>query len=99
MDLVLQDGVCMVLSGGEKENIARLRRLMFDLGIDGKVIFTGPLRTKEVVGLMNLTEVFVFPSLYEGFGLPPLEVMAGGTLVVTSNAGSLRRLWGTQLCW
>lgn len=88
------DDVCMVLGGGEKENITRLKKLAVDLGIDGKVIFTGMLRTEELAGLMNLAEVFVFPSLYEGFGLPPLEAMACGTPVVTSNVSSLPEVVG-----
>jgi glycosyltransferase involved in cell wall biosynthesis len=44
--------------------------------------------------LYHLASVFVFPSLYEGFGLPPLEAMACGTPVVTSNASSLPEVVG-----
>jgi glycosyltransferase involved in cell wall biosynthesis len=47
-----------------------------------------------VVELMNFCEVFVFPSLYEGFGLPPLEAMACGAPVITSNASSLPEVVG-----
>jgi glycosyltransferase involved in cell wall biosynthesis len=46
-----------------------------------------PVDTLSV--LYRLAKVFVFPSLYEGFGLPPLEAMASGTPVVTSNVSSL----------
>jgi glycosyltransferase involved in cell wall biosynthesis len=88
------EDVCMVLGGGEKENITRLKKLALELGIDGNVIFTGMLSAEELTGLMNLADVFVFPSLYEGFGLPPLEAMACGTPVVTSNAGSLPEVVG-----
>jgi glycosyltransferase involved in cell wall biosynthesis len=45
--------------------------------------------------LYRLAAVFVFPSLYEGFGLPPLEAMASGTPVVTSNVSSLPEVVGT----
>jgi glycosyltransferase involved in cell wall biosynthesis len=44
--------------------------------------------------LYRLASVFVFPSLYEGFGLPPLEAMASGTPVVTSNVSSLPEVTG-----
>jgi glycosyltransferase involved in cell wall biosynthesis len=44
--------------------------------------------------LYRLAGVFVFPSLYEGFGLPPLEAMASGTPVVTSNESSLPEVAG-----
>jgi glycosyltransferase involved in cell wall biosynthesis len=44
--------------------------------------------------LYRLAGVFVFPSLYEGFGLPPLEAMASGTPVVTSNVSSLPEVAG-----
>ncbi len=51
-----------------------------------------PLDTLAV--LYRLASVFVFPSLYEGFGLPPLEAMASGTPVVTSNVSSLPEVVG-----
>ena len=44
--------------------------------------------------MYRLATVFVFPSLYEGFGLPPLEAMASGTPVVTSNRSSLPEVVG-----
>src|SRR5687768_5904463 len=44
--------------------------------------------------LYRLAGVFVFPSLYEGFGLPPLEAMASGTPVITSNVSSLPEVVG-----
>jgi glycosyltransferase involved in cell wall biosynthesis len=44
--------------------------------------------------MYRLASVFVFPSLYEGFGLPPLEAMASGTPVVTSNVSSLPEVAG-----
>jgi glycosyltransferase involved in cell wall biosynthesis len=50
---------------------------------------------EETLAVMyRLASVFVFPSLYEGFGLPPLEAMASGTPVVTSNVSSLPEVAG-----
>jgi glycosyltransferase involved in cell wall biosynthesis len=48
----------------------------------------------DLPALYNLADVFVFPSFYEGFGLPPLEAMACGTPVVCSNAASLPEVVG-----
>lgn len=58
------------------------------------VIFTGFVPRADLCLLYNLAEVFVYPSLYEGFGLPPLEAMACGTPTVTSNTSSLPEVVG-----
>ncbi len=54
-----------------------------------EVIFTGYVPDEDLPAIYNLAGLFVFPSIYEGFGLPPLEAMACGLPVITSNAGSL----------
>jgi glycosyltransferase involved in cell wall biosynthesis len=59
-----------------------------------RVIFTGPVTDSDLAVLYNGCELFVFPSLYEGFGLPPLEAMACGAPVVCSNASSLPEVVG-----
>jgi glycosyltransferase involved in cell wall biosynthesis len=51
--------------------------------------FAGYLRDDELPGLYAAARVFAYPSLYEGFGIPPLEAMACGTPVVASTAGAL----------
>jgi glycosyltransferase involved in cell wall biosynthesis len=84
----------LVIGGGESRNLPILKRLTKSLGLEDSVVFTGNLSDREVIALMNAADVFVFPSLFEGFGLPPLEAMACGTPVVTSNAGSLPEVVG-----
>lgn len=64
------------------------------LGIGEKVILTGTISQEELVDMYNLADVFVFPSLYEGFGIPPLEAMACGTPVICSNTSSLPEVVG-----
>jgi glycosyltransferase involved in cell wall biosynthesis len=54
-----------------------------------RVIFTGKLSDEEIIELYNKSEFFVFPSLYEGFGFPPLEAMACGCPVIVSYISSL----------
>lgn len=56
--------------------------------------YTGYIIDEDLVALYNGAEVFVYPSLYEGFGLPPLEAMACGTPVVTSNITSIPEIIG-----
>jgi len=63
-------------------------------GLEDKVHFTGYLKDEDLPALYSAAEVFVFPSLYEGFGLPPLEAMACGTPVVASNVSSLPEVLG-----
>ncbi len=58
------------------------------------VRFLGFVPIETLVVLYRLADVFVFPSLYEGFGLPPLEAMASGAPVVTSNVSSLPEVVG-----
>ena len=59
------------------------------LDLKDKIIFTDYIPEKDLIYLYNLSEVFVYPSLYEGFGLPVLEAMACGCPVITSNLSSL----------
>jgi glycosyltransferase involved in cell wall biosynthesis len=58
------------------------------------VIFTGYVPETDLPALYSGADLFVFPSLYEGFGLPPLEAMACGTPVVCSNSSSLPEVVG-----
>jgi len=60
-----------------------------ELGLEGQVVFPGYIPVSELPLWYNAAELFVYPSLYEGFGLPPLEAMACGTPVITANTSSL----------
>jgi glycosyltransferase involved in cell wall biosynthesis len=64
------------------------------LGLEQRVTLTGYLPDDDLPALINCAEVFAFPSIFEGFGLPPLEAMAGGIPVVCSNASSLPEVVG-----
>ncbi len=58
-------------------------------GYADELIFTGYVPDEDLVALYNAADLFVYPPIFEGFGLPPLEAMACGTPVVTSNTSSL----------
>ena len=64
------------------------------LGLSDEVHFVGYVSAEDLPGWYNAARLFVYPSLYEGFGLPPLEAMACGTPVVASNASSLPEVVG-----
>jgi glycosyltransferase involved in cell wall biosynthesis len=62
--------------------------------VPGKVVLTGFVSDEELVGVLAGARCFLYPSLHEGFGFPPLEAMACGTPVVTSAASSLPEVVG-----
>ena len=64
------------------------------LGLQHRVMFLDYVRADELPSLYAGADIFVFPSLYEGFGLPPLEAMACGTPVIVSNVSSLPEVVG-----
>lgn len=66
------------------------------LNLTNDTVFTGMVDEKELVDLYSGAQVYVFPSLYEGFGLPPLEAMQCGTPVATSNTSSMPEICGEQ---
>src|SRR5262249_31775293 len=79
----------LVMIGDEISKYSVLRRTVHRLQLHKYVRFLGYLPEETLAVMYRLAGVFVFPSLYEGFGLPPLEAMASGTPVVTSNVSSL----------
>ena len=71
-----------------------LRRTVEGAGVRQDVRFFGFVPDRTLAALYRMASVFAFPSLYEGFGLPPLEAMACGTPVVTSRISSLPEVVG-----
>jgi glycosyltransferase involved in cell wall biosynthesis len=88
------DHLKLVLIGDEISRYASLRRAVHRHQLHKYVRFLGYLPEETLAVMYRLAGVFVFPSLYEGFGLPPLEAMASGTPVVTSNVSSLPEVAG-----
>ncbi len=84
----------LVLVGARGWMYAQVDRVVEEEGIGNDVIFTGYAPQDELASWYRAADLFVYPSLYEGFGLPPLEAMACGTPVITSNAASLPEVVG-----
>ena len=89
-----EDRSLLVLPGYPTAHEAELRERAASAGVAGDVRFPAWVSADEVEGLWALAEAFVFPSLYEGFGLPVLEAMARGVPVACSNASSLPEVAG-----
>ncbi|BBQ83222.1 TPA: glycosyltransferase family 4 protein [Kluyvera ascorbata] len=80
------------VNSAEKQQIIDLAK---DNGVvESSLIFTGYLSDDELIAIYNLCTLFVFPSLHEGFGLPPLEAMKCGAATLSSNTTSLPEVMG-----
>jgi glycosyltransferase involved in cell wall biosynthesis len=88
------DHLKLVMIGDDISKYASLRRAVHHYQLHKYVRFLGYLPEETLAVMYRLAGVFVFPSLYEGFGLPPLEAMISGTPVVTSNVSSLPEVAG-----
>jgi glycosyltransferase involved in cell wall biosynthesis len=84
----------LVIVGGKGWKYTRIFDLIEGLNLENDVIFTDYVSDEYLVKLYNEADLFVYPSLYEGFGLPPLEAMACGCPVITSNTSSLPEVVG-----
>jgi len=84
----------LIIIGDDLSSHPRLRRTVVRSGVQNDVRFLGFVPIEVLCIFYDVAKIFVFPSLYEGFGLPPLEAMAHGTPVVTSNTSSLPEVAG-----
>lgn len=80
----------LVLAGKESWHAKVVHRAAAESGVSGRIYFIGFVSDEELVRLYNGCELFVFPSFYEGFGLPVLEAMACGRPVACSNGSAVR---------
>jgi glycosyltransferase involved in cell wall biosynthesis len=84
----------LIIIGDDLSGNPDLRRTVVRSGVQNDVRFLGFIPIDVLRIFYDAAKVFVFPSLYEGFGMPPLEAMAHGTPVVTSNVSSLPEVVG-----
>jgi glycosyltransferase involved in cell wall biosynthesis len=84
----------LVIAGHWEERYGEAKRRVEELGLGEEVIFVGAVDEEDLPALYSGAALFVFPSEYEGFGLPALEAMACGSPVVCSNTSSLPEVAG-----
>ncbi len=86
--------VKLVIAGHWDPRYEQAKERAKALQLEEKVLFAGPIADADLPALYSGAEVFIFPSLYEGFGLPVLEAMACGVPVICSNTSSLPEVAG-----
>ncbi len=86
--------VKLVIAGTPGWRTRRLDSEVQRLRVSGDVVFTGSVSGRDLNLIYSGADVFVFPSLYEGFGFPPLEAMATGVPVICSDSSSLPEIAG-----
>lgn len=79
---------------GDLRNRSEVHARVHQLGLESQTTFPGIVTEEQLIALYQHAAVFVFPSRYEGFGLPVLEAMACGCPVISSNASSLPEVFG-----
>jgi glycosyltransferase involved in cell wall biosynthesis len=88
------DEINLVIAGKKGWLYNAIFERVQQLGLTNQVVFTGYVEDRDKPALLSGALAYVFPSLYEGFGLPILEAMACGTPVLTSNISSLPEVAG-----
>lgn len=84
----------LVIAGGKGDGYEDMRSYLSEHGLENNVVLCGCVPNDDLRLLYNNADIFVYPSLYEGFGLPIIEAMACGTPVITSNVSSLPEVAG-----
>jgi len=88
-DLLKNDSLNLVIVGGEGWKYKKIYKVWQNTKNNKKIKFLGYIESKDKPAIYSLAKMFIYPSNYEGFGLPPIEAMACGTPVIASANSSL----------
>lgn len=94
LPLINERNIPLIIVGKEDWKHANYKELVDQVGIRNRIIFTGWTEESELPIIYALATIFCFPSYAEGFGLPPLEAMASGVPVISSNTTCLPEICG-----
>lgn len=86
----------LVITGKPDPHYPEVQKTIQKLHLKNHIITPGLVSERELIHLYNAAAIFVFPSLYEGFGLPPLEAMSCGTPVAAANISSIPEICGKE---
>ncbi|MBB6713503.1 glycosyltransferase family 4 protein [Clostridium gasigenes] len=84
----------IIIVGKDSDYIKKLKKLAKELNIEEKINFIGYIPDEDLPALYYYSKAFLYTTLYEGFGLPILEAMGCGTVVITSDNSSLAEVYG-----
>ncbi|MEI6288095.1 MAG: glycosyltransferase family 1 protein [bacterium] len=84
----------LVLAGSEGHQFEEIKKIITEHKLENEVIITGYVDSVDLPIIYNQAQIFLFPTLYEGFGLPILEAMASGVPVITSDMNPHREVGG-----
>jgi glycosyltransferase involved in cell wall biosynthesis len=84
----------LVIVGPKKWHYTLIENVFNEIDVGDSIIFTGYVAQEDLPVIYSAADLFIYPALYEGFGLPVLEAMACGTPVITSNVSSLPEVAG-----
>jgi len=89
-----KEGIQLVIAGGKVWNSKKVFELVKSLKLEKDIIFTDHVPKEDLIILYSYAILFIYPSIYEGFGLPTLEAMSCGCPVITSKLSSLPEVCG-----
>lgn len=93
---VLTSDISLVIVGRETSYSKVIRQLSKSLNLDRRIIFLNNISTNELPAIYQLAKIFIFPSIFEGFGIPILEALCSGIPVISSKGSCFEETGGTH---